>query len=187
MKMYSSVIWIKAVALISVLMMNICRADMKLEEVEATLQFAIATDATPIRINPEGPLNFLRGYIYQKMDCMYNKRFFSPQIDIDYAVEEYIYDSEMKSFYIHTREEKKDKAYEALPENKMDVYAEKYHNHLIELFPSPTGDITIETRGNQSFFQFLRAKTTEKHALQILAMLLLFSEGVHIPIDVNNK
>ncbi|KFG26662.1 uncharacterized protein NESG_00813 [Nematocida ausubeli] len=187
MKIYSSVIWIKAVALISVLMMNICRADMTLEEVEATLQFAIATDATPIRINPEGPLNFLRGYIYQKMDCMYNKRFFSPQIYIDYAVEEYIYDSEMKSFYIHTREEKKDRAYEALPENKMDVYAEKYHNHLIELFPSPTGDITIETRGNQSFFQFLRAKTTEKHALQILAMLLLFSEGVHIPIDVNNK
>ncbi|KAI5163072.1 hypothetical protein NEAUS03_2189, partial [Nematocida ausubeli] len=190
MKTLSCVIWIKAVTLINVLMMNICRADMTLNEIESTVQFEIATDATPIRINPEGPLNFLRGYIYHKMECMYNKRFFSPQIDTKYSVEEYIYNSGMKSFYIRTREEQKDKAYKAQKEqatNKMDEYDEKYHNHMIELFPSPTGDITIETRSNQSFVQFLRAKTTEEYSLQILAMLLLFSEGVDIPIDVNNK
>ncbi|KAI5164924.1 hypothetical protein NEAUS04_2365, partial [Nematocida ausubeli] len=186
MKMYSSVIWIKAVALISVLMMNICKADMKLEEVEATLQFAIATDATPIRINPEGPLNFLRGYIYQKMDCMYNKRFFSPQIDTKYSVEEDITVKRTMPIYKYSRTEQMDKAYTAQLTKEMDEYNEQYHTHLIELFPSPTGDINIETRGNQSFIQFLRAKTTEKHALQILAMLLLFSEGVHIPIKVTN-
>ncbi|KAI5161976.1 hypothetical protein NEAUS04_0814 [Nematocida ausubeli] len=184
--MIFSVIWIKAVALISVLMMNIYRADMSLDEVEAALQFEIAADATPIRINPEGPLNFLRGYIYQKMEYMYNKRFFAPQIDIDYNVKE---DPKAASPYdicVFARNENQDAAYKALTDNKMDEYAEKYHNHLIELFPSPTGDITIETRGNQSFIQFLRAKTTEKHALQILAMLLLFSEGVNIPIKVSN-
>ncbi|KFG26679.1 uncharacterized protein NESG_00830 [Nematocida ausubeli] len=186
MKIYSSVIWIKAVALISVLMMNICRADMTLEEVEATLQFAIATDATPIRINPEGPLNFLRGYIYQKMECMYNKRFFSPQIDTKYSVEEDITVKRTMPIYKYSRTEQMDKAYTAQPTKEMDEYNEQYHTHLIELFPSPTGDINIETRGNQSFIQFLRAKTTKEHALQILAMLLLFSEGVHIPIKVTN-
>ncbi|KAI5160719.1 hypothetical protein NEAUS03_1310 [Nematocida ausubeli] len=189
MKIHSSVIWIKAVTLISVLLMNISRGDMTLDEVEATLQFEITTDATPIRINPDGPLNFLRGYIYQKMDCMYNKRFFAPQIDTNYLLKREVM-CEVYEFYTYNQNRQKDKAYEAQKEqttDKMDVYAQQYHNHLIDLFPSPTGDITIETRGNQSFVQFLRAKTTEEYSLQILAMLLLFSEGVNIPIDVNNK
>ncbi|KAI5164921.1 hypothetical protein NEAUS03_2541, partial [Nematocida ausubeli] len=88
--------------------------------------------------------------------------------------------------YKYNRNEQMDKAYKALPENKINMFSEQYHTHLIELFPSPTGDINIETQGNQSFVQFLRAEKTEKHALQILAMLLLFSEGVDIPIDVSN-
>ncbi|KAI5133499.1 hypothetical protein NEAUS06_0587 [Nematocida ausubeli] len=187
MKARYSVIWIKAVALISVLLMNVCRADLSLSEVESTVNFEIATDAAPIRINPKGPLNFLRGLIYQKMECMYNKRFFSPEINTEYKLEENPDDFDLENFYIYTRNKQMDKAYTALPENKMDVYTEQYHNHLIELFPSPTGDISIETRGIQSFVQFLRAETTEKHSLQILAMLLLFSEGVRIPIDVNSK
>ncbi|KAI5159982.1 hypothetical protein NEAUS03_0765 [Nematocida ausubeli] len=180
------VIWLRSVTLISLLLMNICRADITLDEVESTLKFEIATDSSQVVINPEGPLNFLRGYIYQKMECMYNKRFFSPQINIEYELEEYTVESVAHTGYLYVREEKRDRAYTALTDNKMDVYAEKYHNHLIELFPSPTGDITIETRGNQSFIQFLRAETTEKHSLQILAMLLLFSEGVNIPIKVTN-
>ncbi|KFG25070.1 uncharacterized protein NESG_02484, partial [Nematocida ausubeli] len=72
--MIFSVIWIKAVALISVLLMNTHRADMTLDEVETTLQFEIETNSSQMVINPDGPLNFLRGYIYQKMECMYNKR-----------------------------------------------------------------------------------------------------------------
>ncbi|KAI5133719.1 hypothetical protein NEAUS07_0550 [Nematocida ausubeli] len=187
MKTRYSVIWIKAVALISVLLMNVCRADLSLSEVESTLNFEIATSGSPVKINPEGPLNFLRGYIYQKMECMYNKRFFSPEINTYYFVKEDITATQAEPIYKYNRTQQKDKAYTALPENKMDVYAERYHNHLIDLFPSPTGDVTLETRGNQSFVQFLRAETTEKHSLQILAMLLLFSEGVSIPIDFNNK
>ncbi|KAI5133769.1 hypothetical protein NEAUS06_0741 [Nematocida ausubeli] len=187
MKTHSYVIWMKAVALISVLLMSTHRADLSISEVETTLQFEIATDSSQVVINPDGPLNFLRGYIYQKMECMYNKRFFSPQINTDYELKVNTDIFNLENLYIYTREEQKDEAYEALPENKMDKYAEQYHKHLIELFPSPTGDITIETRGNQSFVQFLRAKTTEEHSLKILAMLLLFSEGVIIPIDVSNK
>ncbi|EHY65444.1 hypothetical protein NERG_01890 [Nematocida ausubeli] len=187
MKMIFLVIWIKAIALIGVLLVNTHRAYMTLDELEATLQFEIATDATPMKINPDGPLNLLRGYIYQKMDCMYNKRFFAPQINTKYSLEENINNSGPSNLsYTYTRNEQKDKAYTAQSNNKMDIYTEKYHKHLIELFPSPTGDITIETRGSQSFIQFLRAKTTEKHSLQILAMLLLFSEGVDIPIEVTN-
>ncbi|KAI5160523.1 hypothetical protein NEAUS03_1171 [Nematocida ausubeli] len=186
MKTHSSVVWIKVVTLISIVLMGMHRADLSLSEVETTMQFEIAIDAALVKINPEGPLNFLRGYIYQKMDCMYNKRFFAPQIDTKYSLDEYISDTMIDNVYIYNRNQQKDKAYKAQATNKMDVYAEKYHTHLIQLFPSPTGDITIETRGNQSFIQFLRAKDTEKHALQILALLLLFSEGVSIPIDVNN-
>ncbi|KAI5160886.1 hypothetical protein NEAUS03_1379 [Nematocida ausubeli] len=184
--MNSFVIWIKTVALISVLLMNICRADMTLDEVESTLQFEITTDSSQVVVNPEGPLNFLRGLIYQKMECMYNKRFFSPEINTKYSLEEDPNYFNLDNIYMYNRDKQMDKAYTAQLTNKMDVYSEKYHNHLIELFPSPTGDITIETRGNQSFVQFLLAKTTKKHSLQILAMLLLFSEGVNIPIRVNN-
>ncbi|KAI5159850.1 hypothetical protein NEAUS03_0645 [Nematocida ausubeli] len=186
MKIRFSVIWIKAVILIGVLLVKMHRADISLPEIETTLQFEITTDSSQVVINPDGPLNFLRGLIYQKMECMYNKRFFAPQIDTEYSLEENSNKTNNYDIYKYNRNEQMDKAYEALPENKMDVYAEKYHTHLIELFPSPTGDITIETRGNQSFIQFLRAETTKEHSLQILAMLLLFSEGVSIPIDVNN-
>ncbi|KAI5162274.1 hypothetical protein NEAUS03_1968 [Nematocida ausubeli] len=184
--MWCFVIWVKTVALIGILLMNMCRANMTLDEVETTLQFEVATDSLPVKINPDGPLNFLRGLIYQKMECMYNKRFYAPQIDTNYFVEEKSNKTNNYHWYIYNRDRQIDKAYKAQSTNKMDVYAEKYHNHLIDLFPSPNGDITIETRGNQSFIQFLRAETTEKHALQILAMLLLFSEGVDIPIKVNN-
>ncbi|EHY64270.1 hypothetical protein NERG_02682, partial [Nematocida ausubeli] len=116
------------------------------------------------------------------MECMYNKRFFSPQINTDYLLKNEVIDCGYIQ-YKYTRDTQMDEAYKALSSSEMDVYNEKYHNNLIELFPSPTGDITIETRVNQSFIQFLRAKTTEKHSLQILAMLLLFSEGVDIPIE----
>ncbi|KAI5161769.1 hypothetical protein NEAUS03_1755, partial [Nematocida ausubeli] len=186
MKIYSSVIWIKAVALISILLMNTYRADLSLSEIESTLQVEIATDSSKVVVNPEGPLNFLRGLIYKKMECMYNKRFFSPEINTKYELKAKpgVFDEE--NIFIYNRDRQMDEAYKALPENKMDVYNEQYHNHLIMLFPSPTGDITIETRGNQSFVQFLRAKTTEKHFLHILAMLLLSSEGVDIPIKVTN-
>ncbi|KAI5160563.1 hypothetical protein NEAUS03_1211, partial [Nematocida ausubeli] len=183
-----SVIWIKAVVLISVLLINISRADISLSEIQTTLQFEIATDASPVKINPEGPLNFLRGYIYHKMEFMYNKRFFAPQIDTYYnAGEDPKYPPDCFDKSLYTRDKKQDKVYTVLKKNETDMYLEMYHTHLIELFPSPIGDITIETRGSQSFVQFLRAKTTEKHALKILAMLLLFSEGIDIPIEVNNS
>ncbi|KAI5164967.1 hypothetical protein NEAUS04_2404, partial [Nematocida ausubeli] len=181
-KIHPSVIWIKTAVLISVLIMSTHRAYMTLNEIEATLQFEIKKDYSAVKINPEGSLNFLRGYIYQKMECMYNKRFFAPQINTDYLLKNEVIDSGYIQ-YKYTRDTQMDEAYKALSSSEMDVYNEKYHNNLIELFPSPTGDITIETRVNQSFIQFLRAKTTEKHSLQILAMLLLFSEGVDIPIE----
>ncbi|KAI5148861.1 hypothetical protein NEAUS05_1556 [Nematocida ausubeli] len=186
MKVRSSFIWIKAATLISVLLMNTHRADIELYEIESTLQFEVATNESSVKINPDGPLNFLRGLIYQKMECMYNKRFFAPQIDIEYKLEGNSKTTNNHNMYIYSRNQQMDKAYKAQSTNKMDMYAEQYHSHLIELFPSPIGDITIETRENQSFFQFLQAKTTEKHALQVLAMLLLCSEGVDIPIDVSS-
>ncbi|KFG25226.1 uncharacterized protein NESG_01995 [Nematocida ausubeli] len=185
MKYFS--IWTKTIILINILLMNISRADIKLSEIESTLKFEIKTSLNSVKINPEGPLNLLRGLIYQKMECMYNKRFFAPEIDTKYNLEEDESDCKRQNYYTYTRDEQKDKAYKALSENEMDLYTENYHTHLIDLFPSPTGDVTIETRGNQSFIQFLRAEKVEKYALHILAMLLLFSEGVNIPIEVTNS
>ncbi|KAI5138105.1 hypothetical protein NEAUS06_2415 [Nematocida ausubeli] len=51
---------------------------MTLDEVDCALKFEIASDQKSVLINPKGPLNFLRGYIYQKMSFMHNKRFFFP-------------------------------------------------------------------------------------------------------------
>ncbi|KAI5164102.1 hypothetical protein NEAUS03_2434, partial [Nematocida ausubeli] len=135
MKIHSSVIWIKVVALISVLLMNTHRADMTLDEVETTLQFEITTDSSQVVINPDGPLNFLRGYIYQKMDCMYNKRFFAPQIKTHYLLTKDEDRSANYEVYKYNRNEQMDKAYKALPENKINMFSEQYHTHLIELFP----------------------------------------------------
>ncbi|KAI5137679.1 hypothetical protein NEAUS05_2038 [Nematocida ausubeli] len=184
--MGSFIIWIKKVIPIGILLMNICKTDISLDEVESILQFEISENSSQVKVNPDGPLNFLRGLIYHKMQCMYNKRFFAPQIDIEYSVQEDISEFGAYPNYKYTRSTQRDRAYKTQTTNKMDMYTEKYHNHLIELFPSPTREITIETRGNQSFIQFLRAETTEKHALHILAMLLLFSEGVNIPIRATN-
>ncbi|KAI5160420.1 hypothetical protein NEAUS03_1123 [Nematocida ausubeli] len=184
--MNSFAISAKTIILINILLMNIGKADIKLSEIESTLKFEIKTSLNSVTVNPEGPLNFLRGLIYQKMECMYNKRFFAPQIDTKYILREDESDCKTRNCYTYTRDEQKDKAYKALSDNGMDVYSENYHTHLIDLFPSPTGDIAFETRGNQSFIQFLRAEKVEKHALKILAMLLLFSEGVNIPIKITN-
>ncbi|KAI5137507.1 hypothetical protein NEAUS06_2265, partial [Nematocida ausubeli] len=180
-KIHPSVIWVKTAVLISILLISIHRANMTLDEIETTLQFEIAADSSPVKINPKGPLNFLRGYIYPKMECMYNKRFFAPQINTEYNLEHCRHKGDLK--YTYTRYRRMDMAYKALSDSEMDVYNEQYHNHLIELFPSPTGDISIETRVSRSFIRALRAEKTEKHAMQILAMLLLFSEGVDIPIE----
>ncbi|KAI5163414.1 hypothetical protein NEAUS03_2317, partial [Nematocida ausubeli] len=152
MKMQFKWIFVFVITLISIVHHRV-RADMILSEIESALKYEITTDSVPIRINPDGPLNFLRGYIYQKMECMHNKRFFSPEIDTSYMLTEEIADGfEEYDTCEFTRNEQSDKAYTEQAENKgMDGYTEKYHNHMIDLFPSPTGDITIETRGNQSF------------------------------------
>ncbi|KAI5136253.1 hypothetical protein NEAUS06_1827 [Nematocida ausubeli] len=158
--MGSFIIWIKKVIPIGILLMNICKTDVSLNEVESILQFEISANSSQVKVNPDGPLNFLRGLIYHKMQCMYNKRFFAPQIDIEYSVQEDISEFGAYPNYKYTRSTQRDRAYKTQSTNKMDMYTEKYHNHLIELFPSPTREITIETRGNQSFIQFLRAETT---------------------------
>ncbi|KAI5138688.1 hypothetical protein NEAUS04_2488, partial [Nematocida ausubeli] len=109
MKIHPYIIWIKVVFLISVLLMSTHRADISLSEIELTLEFGVAAGASLVKINPNGPLNFFRGYIYQKMECMYNKRFFAPQISTKYELKKESIDEGYEE-YKYNRDRQMDRA-----------------------------------------------------------------------------
>ncbi|KAI5160166.1 hypothetical protein NEAUS03_0933 [Nematocida ausubeli] len=136
-------------------------------------------------INPEGPLNLLRGYIGQRSGHMYNKRFYSSEIETSYALRENGLSITKQQNYDFTRTPANDRVYEDIatqaPNGK---YLSAYHEQLIKMFPSENGDLSIEASRSNMLTNFLRAKHVKKHAKYILAALLLLSEGVDIKIAV---
>ncbi|KAI5160804.1 hypothetical protein NEAUS03_1341 [Nematocida ausubeli] len=57
---------------------------------------------------------------------------------------------------------------------------------MIKMFPSAAGSLSIEYGRSDAFTEFLRAEPTRKHAVQILAALLLLSEGIDISITLQS-
>ncbi|OAG32411.1 hypothetical protein NEIG_01728 [Nematocida sp. ERTm5] len=140
------------------------------------------------RINQNGPLIFLPALIYHKSGYMHNKRLFSPEIKTDYSLtknpKKNMYDQNSFTF---TRKPNNDKVYFSINEDTNSVYLSEYHKRIIQMFPSSTGDLSIEAGRYNAFTQFLRSSAVLPHASDILASLFLLSEGVDILLSWNDN
>lgn len=164
--------------LIKVLALHYIHASLSVDNLEAIQRLKIKSQEFVIR--PEGPLTFLRSYIYRINGFVHNKRFFSPEIRTDYMLKK-----PYGSSYIFNRNEIKDCAYFAADTTDgADSYITQYHQTLIQMFPSENGDLSIETERQDSFIKLLRNDSEIEHANKILASLFLLSEGVHVPIHI---
>ncbi|KAI5129983.1 hypothetical protein NEPAR04_1559 [Nematocida parisii] len=146
-----------------------------------------------LRINPEGALNLLRGHIFKLRGFMHNKRSMDFHVYIRYTLnaienkKEFICSSTILSFHrfefgdSFCMEEKK-----YISRNPQNDHSKSYFTSLIRMFSSILYDnASIKTKGPDiSFTGFLQEKTVEPFSYDILASLLLLSEGMPLPICI---
>ncbi|KAI5167050.1 hypothetical protein NEAUS04_2643, partial [Nematocida ausubeli] len=71
--------------LLSLVIMQSILARIDMEDIK-TVHETFVGEKQDVVINPRGPLNLLHGYIENRSGHMYNKRFYSPEIDTDYIL-----------------------------------------------------------------------------------------------------
>ncbi|OAG32523.1 hypothetical protein NEIG_01633 [Nematocida sp. ERTm5] len=197
--MKNSMIILKLSLMIYVVCARLEMSDI--ESIEKTL-LGVGKD---LLINPNGPLNPLRGYIFHKSGYMYNKRLYSSGIDTDYSLKKSDVSTEGPHQYIYTRNPENDKpymdynySYTGSFENKKiyeDVdgyrfhtdYLAEFHQQMIYMFPCENRALSIEPCRNDSFTRVLRACRNKKDGLYLLAALFLLSEGVDVPIEIEKS
>ncbi|EHY65772.1 hypothetical protein NERG_01379 [Nematocida ausubeli] len=145
-----------------------------------------------LTINPEGPLSPLRGYLYSKNRLVHNKRLFSPTIETSYTLRSIkhrnIKTSEQWNTYEFLKNPAKDKPYSPKSAgNESQEYIYRYSRSLIWMFPSVSGDLSIETGRNNSFIRALRSIKDKSQINSLLASLLLLSEGISLPVEYSQE
>ncbi|KAI5140066.1 hypothetical protein NEPAR04_0040 [Nematocida parisii] len=140
-----------------------------------------------LRIKPSGSLNLLRGYVSHNAGYMHNKRFFSPEINIDYKLENNIDFTKNAHTYRYIRTPENDKPHD--PEDGVvdSNYLHKFHKMIIYMFPSESNTLSIEPYKSNSFTRFLRFHSGKSDSIYILSALLLLSEGIYVPIDIDKN
>ncbi|KAI5126508.1 hypothetical protein NEPAR04_2449 [Nematocida parisii] len=138
-------------------------------------------------INPDSALNLVFGYIHHRLKYIFNKRFYSSEIDIHYKILQKKLELEQIQNSIK-RDSYKDTAEQKLNETPLDVYLYKYNRVFIKLFPSHYMGLSINSSDCNTFTWFLKHRMVYKKSSYILAILLLLSEGLDLPvIFTNNK
>ncbi|KAI5167980.1 hypothetical protein NEIRO03_2321 [Nematocida sp. AWRm78] len=140
-------------------------------------------------IHPDGPLNPLRGYIMHKSGYMYNKRFYAPEIDTMYKLEDTgeVYDNRI-SIYNYTRKPVNDKAYKNICNSPArNEYFLRFHTQLINMFPCSDGALSIIAGRPDAPTSFLLKDELKDDCIYILAALFLLSEQVSISISAEIK
>ncbi|KAI5131085.1 hypothetical protein NEPAR04_2355 [Nematocida parisii] len=66
-------------------------------------------------------------------------------------------------------------------------YTFELHQQMIYMFPCENNALSIEPRRNDSFTWFLRAHDSKLDILHLLAALLLLSEGIDVPIEIEKN
>ncbi|KAI5130435.1 hypothetical protein NEPAR08_2018 [Nematocida parisii] len=172
--------------IILTIMLSCMHSRISLVEMKGILSTAIEESHEKTTINPDGPLNPLYGYIYHAAGYVHNKRFFSPEIKTDYTLRNIGNPDDVQISYEFNRKPAKDKACPVKDHSlNINQYLYEYHTQLIKMFPSPGEEINIAVGRNSSFTKFLRSENAKPYTAQILASLLLLSEGVNIPIGVS--
>ncbi|KAI5161097.1 hypothetical protein NEAUS03_1499 [Nematocida ausubeli] len=172
--------------LLKLIMMQSILARVDIEDIKIVSETLVG-EKQDVIINPRGPLNLLRGYIGHQRGYMYNKRFYSSEIDTDYALSKNGTTFKNDQIYKRIRTPAYDRVYKDIAtQTPNGKYLSTYHTQLIKMLPSVDGEISIEVVRSNSFTDFLRAEHVKKDAKYILAALLLLSEGVDIKIAVES-
>ncbi|OAG33297.1 hypothetical protein NEIG_01047 [Nematocida sp. ERTm5] len=170
------------------LMAHILYARVELFDIKIAGETHIRT-RNNLLISQDGPLSLLRGYIMRRSGYMYNKRLFSSGIDIDYSMKKSAKSTESIHVYnTYTRQPEKDKAHVKVAKDGANAdYFTNFHQQLIYMFPCESGILSIESSKADSFTRFLRTNRNRLDTLHLLAALLLLSEGINVPIVIENN
>ncbi|KAI5159329.1 hypothetical protein NEAUS03_0201 [Nematocida ausubeli] len=172
--------------ILNLIMMQSILARINVEDIKTVSETFIG-EKQDVIINPRGPLNLLRGYIGHQSGYMYNKRFYSSEIDTDYALSKKRLSSRNEQIYKFTRIPVNDRVYKDIAtQTPNGKYLSTYHAQLIKMFPSIEEELSIEAGRSNALTNFLRADHVKKDTKYILAALLLLSEGVDIKINVDH-
>lgn len=173
----------KLYCLIKFLLLHYTYARLTLQELSTFDTYTFKTRNGEVAINPEGPLNLLRGYIYHKNRFMHNIRLFSPRVKTDYVLQVDPNSNTQREVYLLERSAVNDRAYQPSKcSSKKEKYLSQYYKRLILMFPSADQNLSIEAGRKDAFIHFLRASSVQQHVYHLLASLLLLSEGINVPI-----
>ncbi|KAH9385779.1 uncharacterized protein NEMAJ01_0675 [Nematocida major] len=169
---------------IGILMAQQICARLSFSQIERINSMVFEDGAESRTINTTGPLNMARGYIYRERGFMHNKRFFSPEIRTVYSAGHLEDSASGNVVHTYERHPEKDSVFR-FTQNMYIVkpYTFEYHTALIYMFPSEDGELSIETKQEDSFFNFLQERSVRGQDMYILASLLLLSEGVEVDLE----
>ncbi|KAI5168122.1 hypothetical protein NEIRO03_2282 [Nematocida sp. AWRm78] len=165
------------------IMMHIVCARLGMSDIESIGAEIFGKEANFL-INPGESLDPLRGYIMHRSGYMYNKRFFTPEIDIEYSLEQ---KSKLTGndapIYKYTRDPVKDRVYDDICSDAVkNEYLIRFHKQLVQMFPSADGSLSIVAGRPNALYSFLIKEEVRPQRMYILAALFLLSEQVFIPI-----
>ncbi|KAI5125982.1 hypothetical protein NEPAR08_0318 [Nematocida parisii] len=154
-----------------------------------TLGERVVIQKDNLLIHPDGPLSPLRGYIMHRSGYMYNKRFYSPEIDTEYQLKKTDKATESsKSIYTYTRTPVNDIAYKNIYTDAVtNNYLIRFHTQLINMFPSTDKSLSITAGRPDALYSFLIKDEVQPQCMYILAAFFLLSEQVDIPILTGKK
>ncbi|OAG32933.1 hypothetical protein NEIG_02235, partial [Nematocida sp. ERTm5] len=142
-------------------------------------------------IKANGSISPTREFISEKLNLMFAMRFLSSSVDVNYSVSvkqtNQIVGVEIKRDFDMDVGYKKLFNKEKSGKEKGLTYLEDYHQTVIGMFPSLTGNLSIHTSRNDSFIRFLEFEHVSKHKIDILACLFLLAEGVDIPLNIEDS
>ncbi|KAI5184658.1 hypothetical protein NEIRO03_1786, partial [Nematocida sp. AWRm78] len=175
-----------------VMMYTVC-ARLELCDIKEIEENSFIVTPGNLLINPDGPLNPLRGYIFHRNGLIHNKRFLSPWIETDYSLKKYTASKERTGCrnFVFERRPANDKPY--ISNNTISAsnteleYLSEFHQQMIYMFSCVNGTISIEPCRNDSFTRLLRAHSNKYYDIYLLAALLVLSEGVDVPIEIDKS
>lgn len=166
-------ILMKLYFVIKVLALHYTYARLSLEETKKIEKsIIISAENKHLFINPEGPLNLLRGYLYFVSGFMLTKELYLPEMNI-------YYNSKSTSIKARTNTY----SYTRTLQNEENKYATDYQNALTRMFSVDTTQLSSEAVYSSVFTNFLREKQVKDQKHYILAALLLLSEGVNVHLE----
>ncbi|KAI5135467.1 hypothetical protein NEAUS07_1182, partial [Nematocida ausubeli] len=120
--------------ILNLVMLQSILARINMKDIK-TVSETLVGEKQDVVINPKGPLNLLRGYIGNRCGYMYNKRFYSSEIDTDYELSKEGISSTGRQEYKFTRTPVNDRVYKDLDTKTPDSkYLSIYHAQLIKMF-----------------------------------------------------